>query len=151
MKKIFLLVSLLLVSFVLSSSVYAVAKKDAGALDLACIQTAVGKRETAVITASNTLATSIKSALESRKTALISAWGITNAKERRAARNLAWSTFKTAQKAARNAHLASVKYAWATWKTDATNCKVDVAGVEPQGLDVSVSAAAATSASTVTQ
>ena len=117
-------------------------------LNSSCIVSAVEKRENAIITAQDSLSVTMKTSLEKRKTALVAAWGMTVAKDRRQARLAAWNTFRTEQKTDRQTHLASQKVAWQQFKTDAKACKVDVTGVEPEGLDVSVSAAAVNSANT---
>jgi hypothetical protein len=124
------------------------ASSQATTWNSACIISAVEKRETAIINAHDSLSTAIKTSLEKRKTALVAAWGKTASKERRQARLAAWNAFRSGQKTARQAHLSAVKSAWKQFKTDARACKIDVTGVEPEGLDVSVSAAAATSANT---
>ena len=113
----------------------------------ACIVTAVEKRENAIIAAQDSLSAAIKASLEKRKTALVAAWGISIAKDRRQARQTAWNTFRTEQKTARQTHLTAQKAAWSQFKIDAKACKIDVTGIEPEGLDVSVSAAAVNSAS----
>ena len=115
-------------------------------LDSACMVKAVEKRENTVISAHDTLSGAVKTALTKRKTALMSAWGLTVAKDRRTARLAAWNAFRTEQKATRKAHLTAVKDAWKLYKTEAKACKVDTNGVEPEGLDISVSAAASNSA-----
>ncbi|HLC75885.1 MAG TPA: hypothetical protein VJB82_02075 [Candidatus Peribacterales bacterium] len=74
-----------------------------GKLDLACMQTAVGTRETSLVTA-----------LTTRKDELIAAWGNTEAPARNAAIKVAWKTFKDSR-----------KNAWRTFKDTVKNtCKV---------------------------
>jgi hypothetical protein len=144
MKKTLLISGLLFVSFSVSAVAFATSTGAnlGSSWNSACIQAAVEKRETAIISATDTLSVSVKASLEKRKAALISAWGMSNAKERKTARNAAWATFRSEQKTARSAHLSAVKSAWTTWKTEASACKINAAGVEPEGLDVTVSASA---------
>lgn len=111
-----------------------------------CMLTMVEKRETAIILAHEMFSRSTKESLTKRRDALLTAWGIENDKERRVARLAAWNVFKKEQKEARRTHLTSVKLAWAQYKKDAKVCKTDVTNVEPEGVDITVSAAASTSA-----
>jgi len=146
MKKIIIL-SLFLI--VIAIPVFIAVKNSMAATsapDFACVQKAVEKRETAIISSYGTLSAALNAALEKRKTALIAAWGMTDAKSRRAARNTAWQTFRTEQKVARKTNVQSLKDAWTQFHTDAKACKVDSMGAEPQGLDISVSSAASASA-----
>lgn len=92
--------------------------------DLACMQTAVEKRETAIIAALVTYTNAWKTSLETRKTELNAAWGITNNKDRRNAINAAWKKFREARKEQRRAFRDARKSAWKQFKTDAKACKV---------------------------
>ncbi len=111
----------------------ALAANTFSAADLACVQTAVDARETTIGTAFNTYSTAMASALSARKAALHTAWGMTDNTARRTARNAAWSTFKTASKAAHRALKASRHSAWATFRTASAACHVPA--VEAQGQD----------------
>ncbi len=102
------------------------------ALDVACIQGAIEKRDTAIIGGVDAFGTAIKSALTTRKDALKAAWAVEKAKDRRAARKAAWAAY---DKAAKDAHsaLKSVRNgAWSTYKTDLKACKAADAG---EGVD----------------
>lgn len=90
--------------------------------DVACIQSALDKRETNLIAAIDPFATSIKSALSARTIALKDAWTKTTVKERREARALAWKTYKTSAQNAHQALKTAKKTAWSTFKTDMKAC-----------------------------
>ncbi len=92
------------------------------ALDTICAQTAVGNRETALITALDTFSASAKSALEARKTGLVSAWGIAVAKDRQTARKSADSTYKSSMKSANEILRSARKTAWSTFNTEIKKC-----------------------------
>ncbi len=90
---------------------------------VACIQTAVETRDTAIITAFDTYAVAVKAALTTRKDALKAGWALAIAKERRTAIMSAWKAYKTALQTARGALKASKKLAWDGFKTASKACK----------------------------
>ena len=108
------------------------------AQNLACVQTAVDKREAAVGTAYDTYTTSIKTALATRKTALHNAWGVSEAKTRRLAIRDAWSAFRKSHKDARAAWHTARRSAWKTFETERRACKVPNSGVENSAVDASL-------------
>src|SRR3989344_5984228 len=87
-------------------------------IDLACMQTAVDKRDSAIIAGVDAYHTAVKTALETRKTSLKAAWGITDRKERRAALKTAWRAYRTALKGARKGLHTSKNAVWAAFKAD---------------------------------
>jgi hypothetical protein len=91
---------------------------------IVCMQTAVEKRETAIIAAHDAFSVAIKNALVARKSALVAAWGNTDKVTRDAARKTAWSSFKTSAQAAHNAMREARKAVWSTFNTDAKICGV---------------------------
>src|SRR3989344_549768 len=91
-------------------------------VDLACMQTAVDKRDTAIIAGVDAYHTAVKAALEARKTSLKAAWGITDRKERRAALKTAWRAYRTALKGARKGLHTSKNAVWAAFKADRRTC-----------------------------
>jgi hypothetical protein len=97
-------------------------KEEAKALDTVCAQTAVGARETSLITALDTFSTSAKSALEARKTGLVTAWGITTPKERQTARKTAETTYRSSMKSAHDTLRLARKSAWSTFNTEIKKC-----------------------------
>jgi len=97
-------------------------RKTATAVNLACMQTAVGKRDTAIISAFDAFYTTTKQALETRKAAMVSAWGITDKAQRKTALTTAWKTYRDTQKAARQTLNKARKEAWQTFYTDRKAC-----------------------------
>ena len=91
-------------------------------LDTACMQSAVGKRDTALISVVDTYATAVKNALQTRSDALKTAWGNTDAKTRRAAIKAAWKTYQTTQQTSRRALVAGRKGVWNQFYADRKAC-----------------------------
>ncbi len=91
-------------------------------VDLACMTSAVDKREAATVSAWNAFNTAMQSALSARTSALHTAWGMTDTKARRAAIRAAWSAFRKAKRTARMDYNKAVKSAWGTFRTDAKAC-----------------------------
>jgi hypothetical protein len=91
-------------------------------VDLTCMQSAVEKRDGAIITAWDKYTASVKSALETRKSALKSAWTITEKTERISAIKTAWNNYKSSIKTTRQTWMKERKATWQTWKTDAKAC-----------------------------
>lgn len=89
---------------------------------IACVQTALEKRDTAVISARDVLNSEIKTALQARMSAFKNAIAITNPKERAAALMNASKAFKTAKTAANNKYKAAIKTVSGTFKTDVKAC-----------------------------
>lgn len=96
---------------------------QASSAALACMQTAVTKRDNAIISAFDAFSASAKTALTARRDALNAAWGIANRKERKAAIKKAWDDFKNATKTARRTLNQARETAWRQFKTDALACK----------------------------
>lgn len=90
---------------------------------LACVQTAVGKRDDAIISAFSAFSTATSAALSARKTALVAAWGITDKKARRAAIKKAWNDFTAATKTARRTLNSARKTAWTQYAKDVRACR----------------------------
>jgi hypothetical protein len=91
-------------------------------VNLACMQTAVDKREGAIIVAFDMYHSSISAALTARQAALKTAWGMTDRKARRAAINTAWKNYRAAQRQARKAFIKARSGAWATFNSDRKKC-----------------------------
>ncbi|MFM2415167.1 MAG: hypothetical protein RI911_860 [Candidatus Parcubacteria bacterium] len=64
------------------------------ALNGACVATAVGVRDDALIAAHNTRNTALTAAIGVRKTEVQAAWNLTESKARRVAREAAWKKFQ---------------------------------------------------------
>lgn len=93
-----------------------------GTLDAACMQTAVEKRDNAIMAGVDAYALSVKTALTTRRDALKAAWALTDATQRSAANKAAWTAFQGTWKKASQSVKASRKAAWAAFKTDAKAC-----------------------------
>lgn len=105
-------------------------------VDAACMQTAVENREIAITGAWTTFTSAIVSALESRKTALYSAWGMSDAKARGAAIKTTATTWKSANKKAHEELRKSRGAAWETFKKTAKDsCKMPVPKEESLGTE----------------
>lgn len=91
-----------------------------------CVQAAVDVREASIGTAFTTFSTAVSAALSARKTALHNAWGLTDAKARRDARNKAWSDFRTANRAAYKALRDAKNATWKAFKEASRVCGTPV-------------------------
>lgn len=103
------------------------APKKNASFDIACVQGAIDKRDTAIIAAWDAYTASAKAAVEARKTALKSAWTITNAAERKTSIKKAWTDYKNAIGNARKTFNQTRKMSWQQFRTDRKACK----GVNP--------------------
>jgi hypothetical protein len=90
-------------------------------VNLTCMQTAVGVRETAVGAAYDKHVASMKTAMSDRKTALNTAWGMTDAKARNTAVKAAWGEFRKDRMDSRKSMMTEKKSAWTTFKTTVKN------------------------------
>lgn len=90
---------------------------------LACISTAVGKRDDAISAAFTVFSGKISSLLSARKSALMAAWLLTDKKARRTAIKKAWNDFNTGAKSARRELNKARLAAWKTYKTDGKACR----------------------------
>lgn len=102
------------------------------AVDTACVQTAVAKREAALATAVDAYYTSMKSAMSTRAAALATAWGQADATTREAAIRAAHTAFRTSAKTATSTMRTARKASWQTFKTDAKACKVSLPKAESE-------------------
>lgn len=91
-------------------------------VNIACIQAAIEKRDTAVISAYDTLHTSIVAALNARKEALKNAWTKIDRLERRTALKNAWAAYHASRRAAQQTWRTSRRSAWQTFRTEARAC-----------------------------
>lgn len=93
-------------------------------IDLVCMQTAVGKRDNAVISAVGKFSASSTAALTARRDALKTAWTKTDKKERKDALKTAWKTYLLEARRARK-DLNRAKYdAWRQYNLDRKACRV---------------------------
>lgn len=92
------------------------------ALDTACVVTAVEKRDNAIISAWDTYSAQAKTALETRRDSLKTAWGDANKATRKASLRRAWRTYKSTIRTARRELKASRVRAWNTFKSEVRTC-----------------------------
>lgn len=98
------------------------AQKPKRQIDVACMQNAVEKRDSAVIAGLDKYVLGLKAELEKRKTALKTAWAITDHKARREALREVWKSFKEAKKTIMVATKKDHKMAWKQFETDSKVC-----------------------------
>lgn len=102
-------------------------------VDIACIKTAVEKRENTLLSAYDVYSGKLRTARETRKTNLLAAWSIQDPKERHVAIKAAWDKFYQNTKAAMVEWNQSRKAIWIQFAQDAKNCKASA--VETQDLE----------------
>lgn len=90
---------------------------------LACVQTALDKRDNAIISAFDAFSATVKTALQTRRDALKTAWGLTDKRLRRLAIKKAWSDFGVATKTARRTLNKARLAAWVQYAKDGRVCK----------------------------
>jgi hypothetical protein len=108
---------------------------------IACLKTAIGKRDTALKTDWDTFASSVSTAFGTRKTALLAAYDLTTNAARRDAIKDAWKAFKKSRRDARRTFNRARHEAWTTFSSDRRTCKAPMDGIgasvdsEPQHQD----------------
>ena len=103
------------------------------ASNISCVVAAVDAREQAIGAAFTTFSSAESSALSTRATALHAAWGLGDAKARKAGREAAWDAFKKANRAAYAALRSARKTTWDTFAKATRACKSYV--VESSSLE----------------
>lgn len=93
-------------------------------IDVACIQAAIEKRDSALVASVDTYAASVKTALTTRKDALKAAWAKTGKQERRTAIKAAWKAYRNSVKSARRVFRDAKNAAWRQFHTDRRACKI---------------------------
>ena len=97
--------------------------KVTGKINISCIQDAIDERDTLLANMVNDWASSVKSALESRRDEENSSWDISNYKERRFVQRKVWGDYG---KVLRNANTIKKKErvrAWKKFEHDRKECK----------------------------
>ena len=102
-------------------------------VNIACMKTAVEKRENALLSAYDTYVGKIKTAHETRKTDLLAAWSIQDPKERHTAVKNAWDKYRQSVKTATTEWNQSQRTIWTQFVQEAKNCKASA--VETQDLE----------------
>lgn len=125
---IFLLAAVLMPAVSFATDKVTFSNQDKKNLDVACVQKAIGIREDSLIATFDTFSATAKTALTARKDALVTAWGKTDAKERRTARKAAYDAHKATMKTAHETLKTSKKAAWNTFNTSIQSCGSTVSG-----------------------
>jgi len=95
-------------------------------IDSACMKSAIDKRDTALISAFDTYQVSIKAALSTRQSALKAAWDITDKQARNKALKAAWQNYKTAVQAAKKVFKNAKQASWQQFSKDRKDCKISL-------------------------
>ncbi|MBI1975342.1 MAG: hypothetical protein HYS57_03210 [Parcubacteria group bacterium] len=91
--------------------------------NLLCMQKAVTGRDNRIISAVDAYHQAVIGALETRLSELVAAWGISNAKARKAALKAAWDKFRSTRKSAAKVLKEQRTAAWNQYRADAKACK----------------------------
>lgn len=97
-------------------------KNASSTVDLSCVSKAVSVREDSISSAWTTLDDEMTNILSDRKLALITAWAITDSKERRSEVKEIWKTSKADKKSASSDYKQTKKSAWSEFKKSAKKC-----------------------------
>lgn len=97
-------------------------KNATSTVDISCVSLAVSAREDAIMTAWNSFNEEITSILTERKSNLVTAWSITDSKERRAEIKKIWNSSKKDKKVAGTELKKTKKSTWAEYKKAAKDC-----------------------------
>lgn len=91
-------------------------------VNVACIQSAVSKRDLAVASALDAHVAGQKTAIVTRTSAINAGWAVPAAKDRRAALRTAWKNFESSSMRARKAFRDSNKTVWKQFDADMKAC-----------------------------
>ena len=94
----------------------------------ACMQTAIGARDTALLAAHQEAANKHFAALTTRMNALKSAWEIENKQERKSAIQSAWATYKSTMHNVKAEVKSKRTSIWSTFKQSRIACGVQADG-----------------------
>lgn len=92
-------------------------------VNLACMQSAIGKRDDAITAALDKYHSTVRKALQTRKDALKNAWAIQNPKERREAIKAAWNGWKDTMRMTTKELRKARNEAWKTYQADRRACR----------------------------
>lgn len=126
MKKLLAYSTLGLMVLGIAAPVFAQTSTSMSSTMLTCMQGAVEKRETSIISTVDGFSASMSKIHSARKTALVDAWKIEDKTTRNEARKTAWTTYRTDAKSAHTAMKTSRQTAWNTFKTDRILCGAPV-------------------------
>lgn len=104
----------------------AYAEKNLTPAVISCMQDAVEKRDTSIISSVSTFSTSVTSALTVRKDAIKASWNLSTKEERDSARKSAWENYKTSAVQAKQDLKTGKSKAWDQFRIDRKACGVGV-------------------------
>jgi len=105
-------------------------------VDIACVKTAINKRESTVQTAFDSFNTIIKSALQTRQGALDVAWSTDDKAARNKAIKAAWTNWRAQKREAAKVFNQARRAAWKQFVVERKACKAPATG-EIEGQDLS--------------
>lgn len=106
-------------------------------INVACVSTALDKRDGAIGTAFDAQTSSVKAALTARTSALKAAYALTDKTARRTAIRAAWQAWSTAVRTAKSTQKTARNTAWTTFRTDMKACGAQ--GIDSTGSSVDAS------------
>jgi hypothetical protein len=112
------------------------ATSTATTTQITCVNTALDKRENALIVGHDAFAASIKTALQNRLTGLKAAWAETTKKAKQEKRNVTYKAFRTESQAAHTAMKTARLNAWRAFDTDMKACGVRGHGETPNTVSL---------------
>jgi hypothetical protein len=104
---------------------------SATSTQITCMQNAVEKRETSLITAHDTYAAAVKTALTNRMNALKLVWAQVDKQSRMSKREQAYKAFRTEMQTANSVLRTTKNTSWKNFQTDAKACGVKGTGETP--------------------
>lgn len=104
--------------------------RTSSTLDVACIQTAVAKREASLAQGFSAFSATISEAYSDRAAALGTVWSITDAGGRRLGLKTAWDAFQQSGKGARETLKTARKDAWKLYNAEVKRCGITTTGEE---------------------
>ncbi len=105
-------------------------------VDLVCMQNAVDKRDTAIMSALDTYTAAAKTALQTRKDELKAGWALTDVKARNAALKAAWKKYRDAIRVARKTFRDAKRADWRQFTTDRKACRSTASSDDSAGQGV---------------
>ncbi len=126
MKKYGAILVIFILVATLGVGVKAYAQQKLNPTVISCMQDAVEKRDTSIISSVTTFSTSVTSALTERKDAIKASWNLSTKEERDSARKTAWENYKTDALQAKQDLKTGKSKAWDQFRVDRKACGVGI-------------------------
>lgn len=126
MKKYIAILSIFVVVAIVGVSAKVYAEQKLSPTVISCMQDAVEKRDTSIITSMTTFSTSMTDTLTKRKEAIKTSWTLDPQETRDLARKVAWDNYKTDAVNAKQTLKASRAKAWEQFRADRKTCGVGI-------------------------